>query len=80
MAINKITFDHRLNQGDYEAEKIFNTYKKINEGDEIALLTKSDPKKLYYKLFSKTRGSFHWVPLKEGPNEWKVIIEKSLTI
>ncbi|MCB0749288.1 MAG: DUF2249 domain-containing protein [Ignavibacteriae bacterium] len=80
MHINQVTLDYRLNQNDYKVEKIFDTYKKLNEGDEITLLAKSDPKKLYYELFSETKGKFHWIPLKEGPDEWKVVIEKSLTI
>ena len=80
MHINKITLDYRLNQSDYKVKNIFDTYKKLNEGDKIDLLTKSDPKKLYYELFPKTKGNFHWIPLREGPDGWEVVIEKSFNM
>ncbi len=80
MDINKITLDCRLRKCDDKIVKIFNTYETLYEGNEIVLITKTDPMRLYYELLSKTNGNFHWIPLKEGPNEWKVLIEKSFNI
>lgn len=80
MNINKITLDYTRNQEGYEVDKLIAAYQKLNDGDEIALLTRTDPKKYFYELFSETKGNFHWIPLRECPGDWEVVIEKSFTI
>lgn len=80
MKINKIILDYRMKEYGDKAAAIFNIYEMLEEGDEIDLITKTDPMKLYYEVFSKTNGNFHWIPLKEVPGEWEVLIEKSFTV
>lgn len=76
--MDKITLDYRANgYGDKIAE-IFDYYNTLDDGGEISLITESDPMKLYYEIHSKTNGNFYWVPIKDGPSEWEIVIEKPM--
>ncbi len=57
-------------------ENIIENFTSLNYGEYFLLRTTSNPKKLFYELLDKERGNFYWVPLKDGPNEWNVMIEK----
>jgi uncharacterized protein (DUF2249 family) len=78
--MHKITLDCRAKECTDKIAKIFNSYETLDDGGEISLMTGSDPIKLYYEMLTKTNGNFHWIPIKEGPNDWQVLIEKTFTM
>jgi len=55
---------------------IIEYYKSLNTGQAIFLITNKNPKKLYYEMMTKERGSFYWTFFEDGPTEWEVMIEK----
>ncbi len=59
---------------------IYYTYKILKVGEAFTLKTNFDPKKIYYSMMNKVNGKFHWIYLAEGPKEWRVLIEKTITV
>jgi len=74
------TIDCRKKKCSLEFASIAENYNSISNGESIQLKTTSNPKKLFYELLNKEHGNFYWIPIKDGPNEWDVMIEKSSNV
>jgi uncharacterized protein (DUF2249 family) len=76
ISINNI-IDCRNKKCSLEYVSIEENFNSISNGESIQLKTTINPKKLFFELLTKQRGKFYWIPIKDGPNEWDVMIEKS---
>ena len=56
---------------------IFETFDELEEGDCFVLVNDHDPKPLYYQFEAERPGEMDWEYLKEGPDVWRVRIEKT---
>jgi uncharacterized protein (DUF2249 family) len=71
--------DCRNKKCSLEYSKISENFKIVENGGSIHLKTTTDPKKLFYEMLNKEDGNFYWIPVKDGPNEWDIMIEKTST-
>lgn len=55
---------------------IFQTFDGLAAGDAFILVNDHDPKPLYYQFSFERMGQFNWHYLEEGPEVWRVQIEK----
>ena len=56
---------------------IFDKYDALEEGQAMMIINDHDPKPLQYQMASIHSGdNFSWNYLEEGPDVWKVYIEK----
>lgn len=55
---------------------IFDTYDKLQSGEQMELINDHDPKPLYYQLSAEHTGKFEWEYIEEGPEVWRVSIGK----
>jgi uncharacterized protein (DUF2249 family) len=78
MTINLI--DCRKKECSLEYASISENFNSIDEGESIELKTTKNPKKLFYEMLNKEHGNFYWIPIKDGPAEWDVMIQKSFKI
>ncbi|MFB6346881.1 MAG: DUF2249 domain-containing protein [bacterium] len=74
--------DHpELDVRSYEPQKrhdlIYERYEDLEPGDAFVLINDHDPKPLYYQMQEEMSGDIHWDYLKEGGNEWRVLIGKN---
>lgn len=58
---------------------IFNRFDELNEGESLTIHNDHDPKPLYYQLLGERGNIFTWEYLEEGPEWWKVKIQKRVT-
>ncbi len=80
MSTTNNIIDCRNKKCNLKYTSIAESFNTINNGETIHLKTTSNPKKLFYELFDKEHGNFYWIPIKDGPNEWDVMIKKSFGI
>lgn len=55
---------------------IFDTFNKLNKGEKMELINDHDPRPLHYQMLAEYSGQFEWEYLEEGPEVWRVAIEK----
>ncbi|MBI5642265.1 MAG: DUF2249 domain-containing protein [Deltaproteobacteria bacterium] len=60
--------------------RIFDTYKELNPGESFVLINDHEPKPLLYQFQNEHDGEFEWWPLEQGPQAWRVRIEKRTEI
>ena len=56
---------------------IFNTFADLKPGQPIILINDHDPRPLYYQFQAEHTGEFSWNYLEQGPDIWRVRIERS---
>ncbi|HTN21218.1 MAG TPA: iron-sulfur cluster repair di-iron protein [Pelobium sp.] len=57
---------------------IFNKFDGLTDGDAFVINNDHDPKPLYYQLLAERGQIFTWEYLENGPEVWKVKIQKRL--
>ncbi|MCR1899610.1 DUF2249 domain-containing protein [Irregularibacter muris] len=57
---------------------IFDTFEGLKKGEKMELTNDHDPKPLYYQMSAEYTDQFEWEYLEEGPEIWRVAIEKKL--
>jgi uncharacterized protein (DUF2249 family) len=55
---------------------IFNTFDSLPEGTSFTLVNDHDPQPLYYQFLHVRENQFTWEYLEQGPEVWRVQIEK----
>src|SRR6187549_3087465 len=58
---------------------IFARFDELVEGESLTIHNDHDPKPLYYQLLGERGNIFTWEYLEQGPECWKVKIEKSIS-
>ena len=56
---------------------IFETFRKLGDGESFILKNDHDPLPLYYQFDLGYPGGFSWEYLEEGPETWRVRIAKT---
>ena len=57
--------------------KIFRIFDGLAAGEAILLVNDHDPKPLYYTFAAERAGTFEWKYLEEGPEVWRVAIQRT---
>ncbi len=70
------TIDVRKLQPRDKHPTIFNAWNSIVGAGSILLLNDHDPLPLYYQFACENPGQFHWDYLEQGPELWRVRIQK----
>lgn len=55
---------------------IMKAFDELKSGEWMQIINDHDPKPLHYQFMMERAGSFSWQYLEEGPEFWKVAIEK----
>lgn len=55
---------------------IFKTFEGLKTGEKMELINDHDPKPLHYQMMAEYTDQFGWEYLEEGPEVWRVAIEK----
>jgi uncharacterized protein (DUF2249 family) len=55
---------------------IFNTFAALLPGEKMELINDHDPRPLHYQFIIEMPEQFEWSYLEEGPEVWRVAIEK----
>ena len=73
-------FKEKVDARDYEPKDkhrvIFETFDSLNSGEKMELVNDHDPRPLHYQMIAEMDGQFEWEYLEEGPEVWRVAIEK----
>ena len=56
---------------------IFETFDNLALGRKMEVMNDHDPKPLYYQFQAERSDQFKWEYLEEGPDVWRVSIEKA---
>ena len=56
---------------------IFSTFDALNHGEHMVLVNDHDPMPLKYQFEFERPGQYHWKPVLEGPEEWRIEIGKA---
>lgn len=56
---------------------IFETFDNLASGRKMEVRNDHDPKPLYYQFQAERPDQFKWEYLEEGPEVWRVSIEKA---
>jgi uncharacterized protein (DUF2249 family) len=56
--------------------RILKYFDDLGSGDTMHLSNDHDPKPLYYQFMIEREGQFAWEYLENGPELWRVAIEK----
>lgn len=59
---------------------IFQVFDALAEAESFELVNDHDPKPLYYQLLHERPGQFDWKYLEQGPEIWRVTIERKNTM
>ena len=57
---------------------IFARFDELNEGESLTIHNDHDPKPLYYQLLGQRGNIFTWDYLENGPEWWKIKIQKRI--
>jgi uncharacterized protein (DUF2249 family) len=55
---------------------IFSTFDALRPGESLELVNDHDPKPLRHQFEARLPGTFTWEYLEEGPEAWRVRIDK----
>ncbi len=72
----KTTVDVRDTPPPQRHPLIFQTFESLQPGEALILVNDHDPKPLYYQFKFERDGTFNWEYLEQGPETWRVRIEK----
>lgn len=56
--------------------KIFETFENLKKGEVMELINDHDPRPLHYQMLAEYTDMFEWKYLEQGPEVWRVAIEK----
>ncbi|MFQ5737177.1 MAG: DUF2249 domain-containing protein [Thermodesulfobacteriota bacterium] len=56
--------------------KIFDTFKALAPGESFILVNDHEPRPLLYQFQNEHDGEFEWWYLEQGPEVWRVVIER----
>ncbi|MDP4161905.1 MAG: DUF2249 domain-containing protein [Bacillota bacterium] len=74
------TFTATVNVPDYPPREkhpiIFKTFDELNSGETMQIINDHDPRPLLYQFMMERPEQFNWNYLEEGPEIWKVAIDK----
>lgn len=73
-----LNLDVRVIEPRFKHPTIFDTFDSLNKGEAFVIINDHDPKPLYYQLLAERPNQFNWEYLQNGPEEWRVKIEKPL--
>jgi uncharacterized protein (DUF2249 family) len=68
--------DARLYEPKDKHNVIFKTFEELNPGEKMELINDHDPRPLYYQFMAEMPDQFQWDYLEEGPEVWRVSIER----
>lgn len=68
--------DARLYEPKDKHPVIFNTFHSLKKGEKMELINDHDPRPLHYQMLAEYPEQFEWEYLEEGPEVWRVVIEK----
>lgn len=73
-------FNAQVDAREYEPKDkhpvIINTFLGLKPGEKMELINDHDPKPLHYQFMIEMPNQFEWEYLEEGPEVWRVSIEK----
>ena len=72
----KVQVDARKYEPRDKHTVIFQTFEDLKPGEMMELINDHDPKPLHYQLLAEYTNQFEWEYLEEGPEVWRVSIEK----
>ncbi len=72
----KTTLDVRNTPPPQRHPLIFQTFEGLAPGEAFELVNDHDPKPLYYQFKFERDGQFNWEYLEQGPETWRVRVEK----
>lgn len=55
---------------------IFSTFDALKSGDSMLLVNDHDPRPLRYQLMAERPDTFEWTYQEEGPEVWRVRIDR----
>ena len=55
---------------------IFRTFENLTSGESMVIINDHDPKPLYYQLSAERPNQFVWTYEAEGPEVWRVRIDR----
>jgi len=55
---------------------IFRTFDSLSSGQSMLLINDHDPRPLRYQLSAERPGTFEWTYQEEGPETWRVRIDR----
>ncbi|WP_059170906.1 DUF2249 domain-containing protein [Bacillus sp. FJAT-27445] len=55
---------------------IFNAFDSLENGETMQIINDHDPRPLLYQFMMERPEAFEWEYLEEGPETWKVAIQK----
>ena len=55
---------------------IFRTFDGLTRGQAMVIVNDHDPRPLRYQLLAERPGTFDWTYLAEGPDVWRVRIDR----
>lgn len=74
------TFTAVVNVPDYPPREkhptIFKTFDELKSGQSMQIINDHDPRPLLYQFMMERPEQFNWEYLEEGPETWKVTIDK----
>ncbi len=76
MPINPIELDVRTIPPRDKHPTIFRTFDSLAAGESMVLINDHDPKPLRYQLAAEHPDQFHWTYEAEGPDVWRVKIDR----
>ncbi len=56
---------------------VFNSFEALTPGDAFELVSRDDPKPIYYELTAEHSGEFDWEYREVGPYRWRVTITRT---
>lgn len=60
----------------FRHQTIFDTFDQLQSGEVLELTNDHEPRPLYYQFMMERQDQFSWDYLEQGPELWKVLIEK----
>lgn len=70
------TVDARKYEPKEKHPTIFNTFFSLKPGEKMELVNDHDPRPLYYQFIIEYPEQFEWEYLEQGPEVWRVAIER----
>ena len=55
---------------------IFSTFDALSSGQSLLLINDHDPRPLRYQLLAERPGTFEWTYVEQGPDTWRVRIDR----
>ncbi|MDF2941358.1 MAG: hypothetical protein K0S01_216 [Herbinix sp.] len=72
----KAQVDARIYEPKDKHPVILDTFDSLKPGEKMELINDHDPRPLHYQFIIELPDKFEWKYLEEGPEVWRVSIEK----